>query len=67
MYSKCPYKSRIRRICVHKGAGQKTSRKRRCGYSNELKCPLYLEWLSKSRKVSPSYLKMLKNTLGEME
>lgn len=42
---KCPYKETSSGNCVHK-YGVKTSRRRRkCGFKQNINCPLFLEWM----------------------
>lgn len=56
----CPYKSNIRNTCVHRANGQKTTKKRKCGYEKIDNCPMYKLWL-KERKY---HHKPLKRRIG---
>jgi len=42
---KCPYKSKNTSKCSHKFCGIKRNKKRICIFNNQLKCPLFCEWL----------------------
>jgi len=57
MFSKCPFKKTFRNRCTHINNEIYKHGKSHCIYKNVEKCPLYQEWLAKSKKVPTNPLK----------
>ena len=61
----CPYRATITKSCCHKGTKKNRGGKRRCIFNYPHNCDLFVEWVEKSEKVSPAYLKTLNNDIGD--
>ena len=57
MFSKCPFKKTMRNRCDHIANENYKHGKSSCIYKNVEKCPLYQEWITKSKKVDSRPLK----------